>query len=187
MSILIPLIAGIVAGTLLTGGLVLWMMRTRMVVAQRSQRSFQDTCTAIERTVLAHKGWGFPIDKWNFYETFRKKNQIPDRIERLMVYFVCNSGLAQKVISANPAMAGIMPCSWAVYELDSGEVFVSKMNIGMMSKMFSGIIGETMGTVAEADERFLAIVLGDNEPEKAEAPAPTGTLPEPAGVQLKKE
>ncbi len=187
MSTLIPLIIGVVAGMLLAGGIVLWMMRTRMVVAHRSRRSFEETCKAIERTVLAHKGWGFPIDTWNFYETFRKKNLIPDHIEKLMVYFVCNSALAQKVISANPAMAGIMPCSWAVYELDNGEVYLSKMNIGMMSKMFSGVIGENMGIVAEADERFLAIVLGDKELEEPETVMTAGVLPEPEGVQLEKE
>jgi len=187
MSTLISLIIGIVGGMLLTGGIVLWMMRTRMVVAHRSQRSFEDTCTAIERTVLAHKGWGFPIKEWNFFETFRKKNLKPDHIEKLMVYFVCNSALAEKVISANPAMAGIMPCSWAVYELDTGEVYLAKMNIGMMSKMFSGVIGENMGIVAEADERFLAIVLGEKELDAPEEPATGGVLPEPEGVQFEQK
>ncbi len=187
MSILISLVAGIVAGILLTGAVVLWMMRTRMVVAHRSRRSFEETCSAIERTVRAHRGWGFPIDSWNFYETFRKKNQIPKHIEKLKVYFVCNSALAQKVISANPAMAGIMPCSWAVYELDDGSVHLAKMNIGMMSRMFSGVIGENMGIVAEADERFLAIVLGEKELDEPEGDAPGTVLPEPAGVQFDRE
>ena len=187
MSSTIPLAIGFVVGVALTGGVVVWMMRTRMVVAHRSKRSFEETCNAIEKVVLAHKGWGFPLDTWNFYETFRKKGLIPDRIEKLKVYFVCNSGLAQKVISANPAMAGIMPCSWAVYELDDGSVHLSKMNISMMSKMFSGVIKENMGIVAEADERFLAIVLGDRELETPEGSEQGGAAPEPVGVQLAKK
>ncbi|NOZ93122.1 MAG: DUF302 domain-containing protein, partial [Acidobacteria bacterium] len=124
---------------------------------------------------------------WNFYETFRKKSLIPEHIEKLMVYFVCNSALAQKVISANPAMAGIMPCSWAVYELDDGSVHLAKMNIGMMSRMFSGVIGENMRMVAEADERFLAIVLGEEDLDEPDTDVTGTVLPEPGGVRFERK
>ncbi len=163
MSTPIALIAGIVAGTVLTGAVVVWLMRTRMLVAHRSRRSFEDTCAAIETVVLSHKGWGFPIETWNFYETFARKNVVPENIRKIKVFFVCNAAHASRVITADPSMAGMMPCSWAVYELDDGSVWVSKMNIGMMAGMFSGVIGRTMREVAEADEMFLRPVLGEEE------------------------
>jgi len=179
-------LVGTIFGIGLTAGLVLWLMRRRMVVSHRSRRSFEETCAAIEETIPANKGWGFPIPTWHFYETLRKKNQVPKGFVKLKVFFVCNSGLASRVLGAEPSMAGIMPCSWAVYELADGTAWLSKMNIGMMAKMFSGVIGATMGAVAQADEEFLATVLGEDG-TPAPAVLPAGAGPEPAGVQFEKE
>jgi uncharacterized protein (DUF302 family) len=154
------LIVGIILGAALVTAAVVWLMRTRMVVAHRSGRSFEETCAALETTVLATKGWGFPITTWNFYQTFLEKNLVPDGFTKIKVFFVCNAGLARQVLSSNPAMAGIMPCSWAVYEQEDGSVWISKMNITLMARLFSGVVGTTMGKVAEADEVFLGKVLG---------------------------
>lgn len=163
MSSWIALFIGCAAGVAITGTLVLWLMRTRMVVPHRSQGSFEETCAAIERVVPAHKGWGFPIETWNFYRTLESKELVPEGIRKLKVFFVCNAGYAQQVLSDTPAMAGIMPCSWAVYELEDGSVWVSKMNIGLMARMFGGRIRRVMRQVAAADERFLAEVLAGNQ------------------------
>lgn len=61
-----------------------------------------------------------------------------------MVYFICNAKLAARVISATNAMAGIMPCSWSVSERNDG-IYISKMNIGLMAKIFSGEIKKSHG------------------------------------------
>ncbi len=160
MSPTAAVIVGIVVGMALALSLVVQVMRTRMVVAHRSHRSFEETCEAIERIVPAAPGWGFPIETWNFYETFLKKDLVPKGFRKLKVYFVCNAGLASKMLSHTPSFVGMMPCSWAVYELEDGSVWLSKMNVGLMSKMFSGLVGSIMGQVGRADDEFLAEVLG---------------------------
>ena len=161
MSTPVCLIVGALIGMALVISLGIQVMRTRMVTAHRSRRTFEETCAAIEQEVPAAEGWGFPIETWNFYETFRKKDLVPDRFRKLKVYFVCNAGLASKMLSHTPAFVGMMPCSWAVYELDDGSVWLSKMNVGLMSRMFSGVPGAIMRQVGEADEKFLARVLGE--------------------------
>ena len=60
--------------------------------------------------------------------------------------------MAAKVINTNNAMAGITPCSWAVMEKADGKTYIAKMNIGLMSKIFTGTIKEAMEKV-EADEK----------------------------------
>lgn len=160
MNTIVALIIGIVVGALLVVGLVLWIMRTRMISTHRSRRGFDETCAAIERVVPGAQGWGFPIATWNFYQTFAAKDLVPAGFSQLKVYFVCNAGLASKLLSSEPRMAGMMPCSWAVSEHGDGSVHVSKLNVGLMGGMFSGVIKDTMGKVAAADERFLAEVLG---------------------------
>ena len=94
------------------------------------------------------------------YAKLEAKGMAPDGVKRIRVYFVCNPGLAKRVLTDSPQMSAIMPCSWSVYELDDGSVRVSKMNIGMMSKMFSGEVKSAMGEVAAADGRFMTEVLG---------------------------
>lgn len=163
MNPYLTLSVGLILGIMLTGILVIFMMRKKMVVALKSERSFEDTCSTIENVVGREKGWGFPIKTWNFYERFKEKGCLPAGFKKLKVYFVCNTKLASGVLEDTPAMAGIMPCSWAVYEREDGTVWLSKMNIGMMALMFGGVIGKAMKKVEEADEKFLGEVLHNGE------------------------
>jgi hypothetical protein len=52
-----------------------------------------------------------------------------------------------------------MPCTWSVYELTDGSVWISRMNIALMSKVRGGTVGAAMDIVARADAAFMAKVL----------------------------
>lgn len=156
-------VGGILAGVTLSGVAGMKLMQTKMAIDIKSPKNFEDTCKAIEETIpqFAEEGWGFPFEKWNFFKVFESRNLIPEGIKNIMVYFLCNAKLANKVISENNAMMGIMPCSWAVYEKDNGEVYIAKMNIGLMSKMFSGAIKEMMLEVEETEKRMFDKIFSD--------------------------
>ena len=49
-----------------------------------------------------------------------------------------------------------MPCPWAVYETKNGEVYIAKMNIALMSKMYFGVIGKVMKEVAETEKEMFS-------------------------------
>jgi uncharacterized protein (DUF302 family) len=89
-----------------------------------------------------------------------QKNLVPEGFINLKVFFVCSAGHASLMLSETPSFVGMMPCSWAVYEMADGSVWLAKMNVGLMSKMFSGVAGTMMRKVGQADDRFLAEVLG---------------------------
>ncbi len=160
MNAVVFLIIGLVLGMALTVSLVITVMRTKMVVSRRSRRSFEDTCQTIEKVVTEAQGWGFPIDNWDFYQALADKNLPPKGLVKLKVFFVCNPVLGSRMLGDTPSLVGMMPCSWAVYEMEDGSVHLSKMNVGMMSMMFSGVPGASMKEVGRADEIFLAEVLG---------------------------
>ncbi len=149
-------ITGAVAGVAFSSIAGAKLMQTKMTVNIKSPKSFEDTCKAIEAVVpqFAEEGWGFPFDKWNFHKVLDDRELVPDGIKNIMVYFLCNAKLASKVVSANSAMMGVMPCSWAVYEKTDGSVYIAKMNIGLMSKMFSGAIKEMMLEVEKTEKRM---------------------------------
>lgn len=161
MSLIVGIIIGFVIGIIILGLIVKSLMQNKMIVEYKSSKSFEETCEALEKTVEEFKseGWGHPLEKWHFYKLLEKKNHIPAGIKNKMIYFICNSALAKDVITGDRKMSAMMPCSWSVYETENNEVYVAKMNIGLMSKMFSGIIKSTMEKVEDADTKMLSKIL----------------------------
>jgi len=159
MNVLVALIAGILVGIVITVAAVVMMMRSKMVVPEKCSRSFEDTCEAIEEVVPAAEGWSFPMESFDMSAKLSAKGGLPDNVKRIRLYFMCNPNVAKVVLGAEPKLSAIMPCSWSVYELTDGTVWVSHMNIGLMARMMGGIVGTAMGGVAEVDERFLEEVL----------------------------
>lgn len=154
------LIVGAVMGAALALSAVVSAMRTRMIVTRTSRRTFEDTCAAAERVVAEAEGWGMPIEGRDMHAVLTRHGLAPENLKRFSVYFVCNPSLAARMLTLNPAMAGMMPCTWAVCEHADGRVTLSKMNVGLMSRVFGGAIGGIMKKVSDADEVFLADVLG---------------------------
>jgi uncharacterized protein (DUF302 family) len=153
------LVIGIVVGVALAAAAGVSMVRSKMVVPEQSARSFDDTCAAIEREVGATDGWSFPMASFDMSAKLIEKEALPDNVKRIQLFFVCSPKIARRVLGARPQFSAIMPCTWSVYELIDGSVWVSKMNIAMMSRIMGGVVGESMGAVAEADKRFMAKVL----------------------------
>ena len=56
-----------------------------------------------------------------------------------------------------------MPCAVAVYEDDAGKVWLSKMNGGLMGKLFGGTVGRVMGPFVSSEEKqILARIVGQS-------------------------
>ena len=58
-----------------------------------------------------------------------------------------------------------MPCSWAVYETTDGKVYISKMNIALMSMVYPGFIGKIMKDVAQTEKAMLSKIKDKKEQE----------------------
>jgi uncharacterized protein (DUF302 family) len=155
----VALAIGLLAGAVLAVVAIVLAMRSQMVVPEPSRKSFEDTCTAIEEVVPETEGWSFPMESFDMSAKLEAKGGLPDNIKRIRLYFMCNPGIARTVLGAAPKLSAIMPCSWSVYELVDGSVWVSHMNISLMSRVMGGVVGRAMSTVAAVDARFLERVL----------------------------
>jgi uncharacterized protein (DUF302 family) len=155
----IGLVVGVVIGVVVSALFMVRLMRSKMVVPARSASSFDETCAAIEREVGDAEGWSMPMDSFDMSAKLAEKGALPDNVKRIRLYYICAPRIAKLVLGAQPRMSAIMPCSWSVYELADGSVWLSKMNIAMMSKMMGGVVGRAMSEVAAADEGFMAKVL----------------------------
>jgi len=159
MNLPVALIIGVVAGISISLIAAVAMMRRRMIVPERSSKSFEATCEAIEEVVPTGEGWSFPMESFDMSAKLAAKGGLPDNVKKIRLFFMCNPAVAKVVLGAEPKLSSIMPCSWAVYELADGTVWVSHMNIDLMSNMMGGVVGTSMASVAEADRTFLERVL----------------------------
>ncbi len=148
-------ITGIVLGIVAAGAAFVWLMQNFMVVSFKLNGTFEAAQSVIKKTIPQFDGWGFPVPEWDFYKAQISKGLQYQNIKNMVMYFVCKPPHANKVIGANPVMGAIMPCTWAVYETDKGDVFIAKMNIALMSKMYFGVIGSVMRDVAASEKLML--------------------------------
>jgi len=153
-------LGGILVGLALAAGTVVAVARTRMVQAHTSHRTFEETCNTLERVVDEAGGWSLPLGSWDAHAVLQGKGLVPANLVNLKFYFLCNAGHASRLLGAVPSLAGMLPCSWAIYELADGQVKVSSMNVGLMSRIFGGVPGQVMGQVAKADRGFMDEILG---------------------------
>ena len=148
--------AGLAAGCILTALLVYLLMPGMMIKKYRSRLEFDQTVSTIQ-TALKEQGWSTP-GTMNMNKAMAKHGvQFEPRVSLVSL---CNADYASKVLKTDRYVAALMPCKIAVWEDDSGEVWVSKVNTGLMGKLFGGTIARIMGgSVARDEQRILSSVI----------------------------
>lgn len=151
------LMIGLIIGLFL-GGAVIWTsMPQLMIKVQPSRLGFEETVTAINDSALSH-GWKVP----KIYD-IQQSLQMAGHEDMTMVKIIsiCNPDHSYNILreDANKKITAIMPCRIGVYEDHSGRVFISSMNMGLMSKMFGGIIQEGMAEVEKEQAEILKGII----------------------------
>ena len=146
---------GMLAGVVLTGLIVWQFMPGMMVVTHKSTLGFDETIAALE-TALVDEGWASP-GKIDMNKSLAKHGHALE--PRVKVIQLCKPEYAKDVLLTDRYVSSFMPCAIAVWEADDGTVHVSKMNTGLVGKMFGGNIARVMGEkVAVEEQRILAAV-----------------------------
>ncbi len=163
------LLLGALAGAIIAAVAFAATLQAKMVVSHKAKGTFEEVCNRLEEAVAGPdaNGWGIPFAAWNFYQSQIEKDFKLDNLKECRIYPVCKSAYANEVVREQPHWAGIMPCSWAIYQTKDGQVYISKMNIGLMSMMMTGLIGRVMKKVSQEEHVLLERVLkGETIPLK---------------------
>lgn len=160
----VALIVGIVIGLVVAGVLVWQLMPGMMLVTRPSALGYDETVETLQAT-LEREGWSSPglVD---IQQSMAKKGvEFPHRVR---IVQLCKAPYAKEVLTDARHVSSMMPCAISVWEDDGGKVFVSKMNTGLMGKMFGGVIARVMGgKVAPEEHRIIESVCGpDAKPAK---------------------
>jgi uncharacterized protein (DUF302 family) len=73
------------------------------------------------------------------------------------VLSLCKPKYAGEILSDDERkrVLAMMPCRIGVYESDRGDVFITQMNTGLMSKMFGGVVEKVMAEVSAEEHQML--------------------------------
>lgn len=144
-------LVGVLVGAVLCG-LILWVvMPSAMIVTHESELGFDETVAALENSI-EEQGW--VVSRVMDMNASMAKHGV-EFTPRVKLVKLCKPEYAKSVLTTDRHVSTLMPCTFAVWEGDDGEVYLSKMNMGLMAKMFGGNIADVMGGKVVRDERAI--------------------------------
>lgn len=149
------LIAGLFAGAIAVTLLFVSLLRRRMIEVARSPfATVEQTVMALERAIGQSDGWSHPGTR--DLNGMMAKHGVAFG-PRVRLVEMCKAAYSADVLKTDRHIATLMPCAIAVYEDDDGAVWLAKLNLKLMGKLFGGNVGRVMGRqVAGEEERMLA-------------------------------
>jgi uncharacterized protein (DUF302 family) len=138
-------------------GIIVWLaMPSMMLIKHKSLRSYEATLAALSETLAAKPDWRVLT-----VNDYQKSTAAFTRLEKVSSVNICNPRHASRILSPeeNRRVTAFMPLSIGVYEDGAGQVYVTRLNIGLLGKMFGGTIAEVMGTAGGELEEVVASVV----------------------------
>jgi uncharacterized protein (DUF302 family) len=144
-------IGGTFLGMVICGFIAITQMPKAMIVTHESRLGFDETVQAIEDSIKEH-GWSSP-GTMNLNKAMAKHNV--ELGPQVRVISLCKATYAKDVLTTDRYVSSLMPCRISVWQGDDGKVYVSKMNTGLMGKLFGGNIAKVMGEAVGKDEEAI--------------------------------
>jgi len=143
----IQVLIWIIVGMFLMGLIVWFTMPLLMLVKHKSRLSYAETVTTLSENLNKKQDW-----KVLTVNDYKKSTEAFVNLEQTASVNICNPRYASRILADDKdrGVTAFMPLGIGVYEDKKGQVFVSKLNIGLLGKMFGGTISEVMGA-AEKD------------------------------------
>jgi len=150
------IIIGLVAGALIAVLAIFFSSPSLMLKENKSKHDFETTLAEIEKSVDS-LGWKIP----HINDLQATMHKFGKDVRQVKVYEICHPEHAYKVLSQDDEriVSTLMPCRIAIYEKSNGNIYVSRMNSGLMSKPMNKIIRSTMSEAAADTEKILASVI----------------------------
>lgn len=141
MNALLVLIC-IITGMVLMGLIVWFTMPLLMLVKVKSKLNYDETISVLSENLNKKQDW-----KVLTVNDYKKSTESFVTLERTRSMNICNPRYASRILADDKdrGVTAFMPLGIGVYEDRKGQVFVSKLNIVLLGKMFGGTISNVMG------------------------------------------
>lgn len=148
---IITALGGLIAGIVIAMILMFTTMPSMMINVKESRYGFDETVSKIEQGI---DDIGWSSSGTMFINKSLEKHGV-EFAPRVKIIKLCQPDYAKQILTTDRYISCMMPCSISVWENDNGKTFISKMNTGLMGKMFGGKIAEIMGGKVSHDEHQL--------------------------------
>ena len=147
----------IVVGMVLMG-LIAWkVMPSMMLIQHKSSKNFDETVAGIGDAVKKKQDWKILVVN-DFQKSIREGGH--GKMNRIGSIALCNPRYSSRILAddGNKKVTAFMPIELGIYENQSGQIYVSELNVGLMGKMFGGTIAEVMGGAGKDIKDIIAAV-----------------------------
>jgi len=153
MKSILLILLGFLLGATAAGFAVYKFMPSQMIVTKESMFGMDETVEMIDKQA-DENGWAV-AKIWDMTERMEKAGF--EDSPAVKVLELCHAENSYNVLKNEEDMfiSAIMPCRMAVYEYGNGRTFISRMNIGLVSRFFSPNVRRVMKGVADDDEKIL--------------------------------
>jgi uncharacterized protein (DUF302 family) len=149
-------VIGFIIGIILVGVVGFIAAPDIMILEDISPLNYEETVQSILDS-SAEQGWKVP-------KTYALNESVKEAgydVLPVTVIELCQPDHAGRVLQEDEArvVSSLMPCRISVYETSTGDVVISRMNTGLISKVFGGIVTEVMAQASAENEVILSAVL----------------------------
>lgn len=149
-------IIGFIAGVLISLLVVFKLVPSMMLKEDISPYDFQTTVGKFEKAVL-DQGWKIPA----VHDLQATLHNFGKTVGPVKVFELCHPDHAEKILkkSEERIVSTMMPCRVAIYEKADGNVYLSRMNSGLVAKTMGGIINEVMQEAFAENEQMIQTTI----------------------------
>ena len=155
-KMLIAGVGGFALGVVLVGLVMFLVAPNMMIVEDVSPLGYEETIQTINDAAAA-QGWKVPA----VHTIDASVNKAGYDVLPVSVIELCQPDHAAKILEDDEArvVTSMMPCRVSVYQTSDGQVIISRMNTGLVSKLFGGLVAEVMAQATADNEQILSAVL----------------------------
>jgi uncharacterized protein (DUF302 family) len=147
-SIFGPFIAGVIIGILILAAVGFYFMPKLMITTRPVSLQYDKAVELLQQRITEN-GW-VVADVKQMHKSLQKHNV--DFQRRVTLIELCHPQYAKTVLDAHTNISTMMPCTFAIWEDQNENVFLSQMNLKLMARMFGPVVADVMGKKVVVDE-----------------------------------
>jgi len=127
-----------------------------MILEDKSKYGLEETVNLLKQEAVS-LGWKVPTTH-SLNKSVAKAGYV---VDPAVVVELCNPNYAGEILKnySDRIVSSMMPCRISVYYNENNEVIVSRMNTGLISKLFGGNISDIMSVATKDTEKIISTVL----------------------------
>ena len=145
---------GLIAGSITTLVILYFAATSILFIERESRLSYSETIAAIHESSSA-EGWIIPKE----YKLDKSLAKAVFEVLPVSVIELCKPEHAYKILAEDEyrLVSSMMPCRVAVYQKADGTTVISRMNTGLLSRVFDETVRDVMAQATQETNKILSV------------------------------